>query len=104
HDDTFGLLLNMPAGGFRQAVKTGQRTVVETSMLPWTALEYGQIPCAAAASSSATARSTPGRLTLRLARRKNELPSRLGSIWVSTAGCSGSFTLRWAAASSIAPR
>ena len=62
-------------------------TLVEISMLPWTALEYGQMPCAASASSSATSRSTPGRLTLRRARRKNALPSRFRSISVSTAGC-----------------
>src|SRR5262252_1829443 len=43
-------------------------TLVVTSMLPWTALEYGQIPCAASASSRTTSRSTPGTLTLRRAR------------------------------------
>ncbi len=42
-----------------------QTTLVVISMLPWTALEYGQIPWAASARSSATLRSRPGRLTLR---------------------------------------
>lgn len=47
-----------------------QMRLVTTSMLPCVALEYGQMPCAAASNSRATSASIPGTLTLRRARRK----------------------------------
>src|ERR1700677_1929525 len=61
-------------------VDRNQTRLVSTAILPCTALEYGQIPCAAWISASATSRSTPGKLTSRRAERKKAPPSRCRSI------------------------
>src|SRR5208337_1348019 len=47
------------SGYFYVPVKGDQTRLVSTAILPCVALEYGQIPCAAWTSSSATSRSRP---------------------------------------------
>lgn len=47
-----------------------QTRLIATSMLPWVALEYGHVWCAASTRAYATLRSKPDRLTLRRAWRK----------------------------------
>src|SRR5208283_1602484 len=91
------------SGYFYVPVKGDQTRLVSTAILPCVALEYGQIPCAAWTSSSATSRSRPGRLTLRRAVRKKAPSARFRSISASTATSAGSVIFLLAAASSIAP-
>jgi hypothetical protein len=83
--------------------KPAYSSLVETSMLPWVALEYGQMPCAASSSSRPTSGSTPGMLALRRARRKKPPFPRFRSISASIAGALGSLIFLREAASSIAP-
>ena len=50
--------------------RPAQTRLIATSMLPRVAREYGHIRSASFTMACANSRSTPGRLTLRLARRK----------------------------------
>jgi hypothetical protein len=88
---------------FSLGMRPAQSSVVVTSMFPWVALEYGQIPCAASSSSWPTSRSTPGMVALRRARRKKPSLPRFRSISASIAGELGNLIFFREAASSIAP-
>src|SRR5882757_2552186 len=79
-------------------------TLIATSIFPRVALEYGHVWCAAFTKAWATPRSTPGKLTLRRARRKYSPSPSHKSTSASMPASVGRRVFILAAATPIAPR